>query len=325
MNNELEAKQLVFRYPPLEEGSTGNEVIILQEKLKLLGDYDASITGSFGPRTTESVKRFQQDQRLEPTGVVGKDTWEALFRLTNNMLPASKIQTKPTLRLGSSGPYVIELQRILTDLLYYKGPINGIFDSSVQTAVKSFQSINHLTADGIVGRDTWSALDTLYSPLAICEGETGEENTISYTVVAGDSLWSIAKKFGTTVDEIKRLNNLTNDTIFIGQVLKIPVKGESIPPQDISTYTVVAGDTLWSIAKRFSTTVDELKRLNQLTSDNLRIGQILKVPSIKTYTVVAGDTLWGIARRFATTVDEIKRLNQLTSDNLKIGQILRIP
>ncbi len=245
MNNELEAKQLVFRYPPLEEGSTGNEVIILQEKLKLLGDYDASITGSFGPRTTESVKRFQQDQRLEPTGVVGKDTWEALFRLTNNMLPASKIQTKPTLRLGSSGPYVIELQRILTDLLYYKGPINGIFDSSVQTAVKSFQSINHLTADGIVGRDTWSALDTLYSPLAICEGETGEENTISYTVVAGDSLWSIAKKFGTTVDEIKRLNNLTNDTIFIGQVLKIPVKGESIPPQDISTYTVVAGDTLF--------------------------------------------------------------------------------
>lgn len=82
---------------------------------------------------------------------------------------------------------------------------------------------------------------------------------------------------------------------------------------------------MWSIAKRFSTTVDELKRLNQLTSDNLRIGQILKVPSIKTYTVVAGDTLWGIARRFATTVDEIKRLNQLTSDNLKIGQILRIP
>lgn len=292
MNNELEEKQLIFRYPPLEEGSTGNEVIILQEKLKLLGYYDASITGSFGNRTTDSVKRFQQDQGLNSNGIVGRDTWDALFRLTNNMLPKSKIQTKPTLRLGSSGPYVMELQRILTNLLYYNGPINGNFDSSVQTAVKSFQVNNRLTADGIVGRDTWSALDTLYSPLAICDGETEEGNTISYTVVPGDSLWSIAKKFGTTVDEIKRLNNLTNDTILVGQVLKIPTTGEVIPPQDVSTYTVMAGDTLWNIAKRFGTTVDEIKRLNQLTSDNLRIGQILKVPSVKTYTVVAGDTIF---------------------------------
>lgn len=221
MNENFEVKSS-FYYPMLEEGDTGNEVKILQEKLKILGYYDESITGSFGPYTTNSVKRFEEDHELNANGIVTEETWKLLFRLTSGGIKESKISKKPTLRIGSTGEYVKEVQRILTTLLYYRGPINGNFDTELERAVKSFQANNRLTADGVVGRDTWSALDSLYAPLAICDDETPGEETFSYTVVAGDSLWSIARRFNTTVNEIKRINQLTSDNLSIGQVLLIP-------------------------------------------------------------------------------------------------------
>lgn len=153
-----------------------------------------------------------------------------------------------------------------------------------------------------------------------------------YTVQKGDSLWSIANKLGVSVDELKRVNNLTSNTLQIGQVLKVPNTTPTPPPSGSTTYTVQKGDSLWLIAEKFNTTVDELKRLNNLTSNTLQIGQVLNLPSTvvtpdsnATYTVQAGDSLWLIANRFNTTVDELKRLNNLTSDTLQIGQVLRLP
>lgn len=312
----------------LMEGDTGSEVIILQDKLKILGYYDSSITSSFDEYTRGAVMKFQQEQNLTPTGIVDRETWDILYQLTNfDGDSLNERQARPTLRLGSTGIYVTELQTLLTNLLYYNGTIDGNFGSSTQTAVKMFQTNNRLTPDGIVGRDTWSALETLYSPMAICEEENNGENIINYTVVRGDTLWNIAQRFHTTVDTIKRLNNLTSDMLMIGQILRIPTTGET-PPNNI-VYTVVAGDTLWKIAQRFHTTVDAIKRINNLTSDNLRIGQQLIIPSsdqsLRVYTVVRGDSLWSIAQKFNTTVDAIKRRNNLTSNNLQIGQQLMIP
>ena len=76
--------------------------------------------------------------------------------------------------------------------------------------------------------------------------------------------------------------------------------------------------------------MDDIKRLNGLTGDNLQIGQVLRIPTEQSsayfdYTVRSGDTLWLLANRFGTTVDDIRRLNGLTGDNLQIGQVLRIP
>ena len=156
---------------------------------------------------------------------------------------------------------------------------------------------------------------------------TSESGT-TYIVKSGDSLWSIANKFNTTVNAIKNLNNLTSNNLSIGQVLQIPV---STSTGTGNTYTVKSGDSLWSIANKFNTTVDAIKNLNNLTSNNLSIGQVLQIPvststgTGNTYTVKSGDSLWSIANKFNTTVDAIKNLNNLTSNNLSIGQVLQIP
>lgn len=154
------------------------------------------------------------------------------------------------------------------------------------------------------------------------EESNAEENV--YVVKKGDSLWLIAKNYNTSVDEIKRLNNLSSNTLSIGQRLKIP---NAITSNEI-TYTVKKGDSLWLIANRYDTTVNAIKDKNGLTSNNLSIGQILKIPSTTnyiTYTVKKGDSLWLIAKNYNTSVNDIKKLNSLSSNNLSIGQKLIIP
>ncbi len=160
-------------------------------------------------------------------------------------------------------------------------------------------------------------------------GVTGE----TYTVQRGDTLYKIANMFNTTVAELQRLNNLTSDTLTIGQVLQIRQQAEI--PSDTMTYTVQKGDTLYKIADMFNTTVAEIKRLNNLTSDIISVGQVLRVKEqeslpelpndITIYTVQRGDTLYDIANKFNTSVDTIKQLNNLTSNNIYIGQELRVP
>lgn len=195
-------------------------------------------------------------------------------------------------------------------------------------SISSLRSANNLTSDVL------SIGQILIIPDKETTPKPEEPSGTTYIVKSGDSLYSIANKFGTTVDEIKKLNNLTSNLLSIDQVLKIPGKEEA--PVSGITYTVKSGDSLYSIANRYGTTVDEIKRLNKLTSNLLSIGQVLKIPSGETipkpeeqsgttYTVKSGDNLYAIATKYGTTVDEIKRLNNLTSNLLSIGQVLKIP
>ena len=161
-----------------------------------------------------------------------------------------------------------------------------------------------------------------------------------YTVVAGETLWSISSRFGTSVYALRSANNLTSDILSIGQTLLIPaagVKPAAPEPAAATPYTVVAGDTLWSISSRFGTSVSALRSANNLASDILSIGQTLLIPAAgvkpaapepaaaTSYTVVAGDTVWSISSRFGISVSSLRSANNLTSDNLSIGQTLTIP
>ena len=163
-------------------------------------------------------------------------------------------------------------------------------------------------------------IGVLYTPP---EGIT----TNTYVVQKGDTLYSIANKLGTTVSELKKENNLTTNTLQIGEVLRIPTK--EIYEGEENVYIVQKGDTLYSVAMANNTTVDELKKANNLTSNILSTGQLLKIPSAllpeSTYIVKKGDSLYSIANKYNTTVDELKRINNLTSNILSIGQVLKLP
>ena len=215
-----------------------------------------------------------------------------------------------------------------TNVPYYKeGESQEIYtvkkgDSLWKIANKYNTTVEKLKSANNLKTNTLSVGQKLVIPSISVSPEVSD----TYIVQKGDSLWSIANKFNMTVSELKNLNNLTNNLLSIGQVLKIKDSSNN----GKTTYTVQKGDSLWVIANKYGITTEELKNYNKLTSNLLSIGQVLKIPQGKTsteniYTVKKGDSLWTIANRYNTTVEKLKVLNNLTSNLLSIGQQLKIP
>ena len=316
-------------YEELKLGSSGEDVIILQEKLKRLGFYNAVINGVFGLSTEVGVKAFQGSVGLADDGIVTSEVWDALNNETD--VKIATISIFPNLSLGSSGSYVRDLQTKLRALLFYSGDVTGEFDADTEIAVKRFQLNNEITANGVVNNTTWNLINSFYGNLNSCvlEGEDNnseKEDDGFYIVKEGDTLYAIARRFNTSVDAIKSVNNLSSNTLQIGQRLKIPTDATD----NYFSYTVQKGDSLSVLAQRYNTTVDAIKGLNNLVSDLIIVGQTLKIPTSNTstsidYVVKSGDTMYAIARRFNTSVDTIKSLNNLSSNTLQIGQVLKIP
>lgn len=157
----------------------------------------------------------------------------------------------------------------------------------------------------------------------------------TYVVRFGDTLWSIARRFGTTVQAIAQANGIVNiNYIRVGQVLCIPGGTPPPTPPPSGVYIVQPGDTLWSIARRFGTTVEAIAWVNGIINPNyIYVGQRLIIPGGITppptqtvYIVRWGDTLWSIARRFGTTAWAIALANNLWNPNyIYVGQRLIIP
>lgn len=147
-----------------------------------------------------------------------------------------------------------------------------------------------------------------------------------YTVKSGDSLWSISRKFGVTVNELKKVNNLSSNLLSIGQNLIIPGKKNNTSSNE---YVVKKGDTLYGIANKYNVSIDNLKSYNNLSTDSLSIGQIIKIPDNKVnsneYVVKSGDSLYSISRKYGVSVDELMSVNNLKSTVLSVGQVLKIP
>ena len=140
----------------------------------------------------------------------------------------------------------------------------------------------------------------------------------NYTVQKGDTYYSISKKYNISLQELYSANGIDeNDVLKVGQVLKIPGKstGENTSEKSTTTvstaktsnYEVVAGDTLYSISKKFGTTVDNLRSLNGLTESSvLKIGQVLKVPTTEKVATTTGSSSAG------STKTEIKQNTSVT-------------
>ena len=287
-------------YPgtPLRVGSTGLDVQYIQNYLsRIRRNYPAipAITdtaGVFGSSTDAAVRKFQSIFNLTSDGIVGKATWYKLSQIYTAVARLAELDSEGTdlgigtvppgtvLRQGSRGNDVLTLQYLLNVIAQFYPGIpsvsqDGIFGNATRQAVIAFQQMMQLSPDGIVGPATWQAI---YNVVLGIQGNIPSTSPGSdyfeYTVRSGDTLWLLAQRYGTTVDTIKRLNGLTSDILRIGQVLRIPTS-TSYPYFE---YTVRSGDTLWLLSRRFGTTVDAIRSLNGLTSDALRIGQVLLIP-----------------------------------------------
>ena len=192
--------------------------------------------------------------------------------------------------------------------------------------------------------------------------ETDIITTKTHLVRQGETLYSIAKKYGLSLTELRRLNNMSdNDILGYGQKLKVSkgnmtndmesktsptvikerkvkeVIKEPAPPKTttlVSSHIVTKGQTLFSISKKYGLTVGQLKAKNGLSSNTISIGQRLVIgaetglpkaiiqPTV--HIVSKGQTLYSISKKYKITVSQLRAWNGLRSNTIRIGQKLEI-
>ncbi|WP_131669015.1 LysM peptidoglycan-binding domain-containing protein [Psychrobacter pygoscelis] len=219
---------------------------------------------------------------------------------------------------------------------------------------------------GKVSKSTSSSSSsaTTSSSNASSSSSSYKGNTTTYTVKSGDGLIALAREFGVSVDTLAGLNGLsTRDNLYVGQRLKVPAtttastaasssasssNSRSNYDGATSSYTVKSGDGLIALAREFGVSVDTLAGLNGLsTTDNLYVGQRLKVPANKgtssstqsssnsrssyngptsSYKVASGDTLIGIANKIGVSAEQIAAINSFDAKSqLQRGQTIKLP
>ena len=163
--------------------------------------------------------------------------------------------------------------------------------------------------------------------------------SFAYTVMAGDTLYLLAIRYNTTVQAILAINpGLDPNNLRVGQIICIPETTPPPPrcPMGSFAYTVMAGDTLFSLANRYNTTVQAILAINPgLDPNNLRVGQIICIPDGcpppppcdgSYYVVRSGDTLYSIANRYNISVAKLIAANPgIDPNNLMVGQLICIP
>ena len=244
---------------------------------------------------------------------------KAANNLTSNLLNVGQTLIIPTINPDITLPenYIVYTVK--------KGDTLFKIASEYNISVNDLIDFNQLTTTSIV----------IGQQLLIPTNEE-ETNTITYIVLLGDSLWKIANNCNITVDDIVKLNSLQTTIIQPGDELKLPkncnINTDNNPDNNINEndikHVVTKNETLYSIAQKYGTTVDDIIEYNNLSTNVLQLGQILYIPNTSEYInyyVQPNDSLYSISRRFNTTIDAIKKLNNLTSDTLYINQLLLIP
>ncbi|WP_121616629.1 LysM peptidoglycan-binding domain-containing protein [Virgibacillus halodenitrificans] len=287
------------------------------EKELFLGDYNGG--GDSGGGSTENTYTVQSGDTLSHIAIK--------FNVTVSQLKQWNNLSSDTIRVGQ--------------VLIVKEPSGGgdsgggstentytvqSGDTLSHIAIKFNVTVSQLKQWNNLSSDTIRVGQVLIVKEPSGGGDSGGGSQTTYTVQSGDTLSHIAIKFDVTVSQLKQWNNLSSDTIRVGQVLivKEPSGGGDSGGGSQTTYTVQSGDTLSHIAIKFDVTVSQLKQWNNLSSDTIRVGQVLVVAPPQTYTVQSGDTLSHIAIKFNVTVSQLKQWNNLSSDTIRVGQVLRV-
>ncbi len=167
---------------------------------------------------------------------------------------------------------------------------------------------------------------------------------VVYQVGAKETLYSISRRYGTTILAILEQNPSADAGLEVGQILKIPyaprVKSQpAIQTADGLIHKVATKETLFSIARQYNVSVDDIKTWNNLKDNSLSLGQdiiIKRKPAVdplvtketpsaaKTHTVVAKETLFSISRQYGMTIQQLKEWNDIQENELKVGQVLTV-
>ncbi|PEU65458.1 peptidoglycan-binding protein [Priestia megaterium] len=188
--------------------------------------------------------------------------------------------------------------------------------------------------------------------------DAASADTDTHKVKAGETLFSISQQHNVTVEDLKKWNGLSSTLIYANQTLQIGSTSTDSPSSSTPTttssnhtYTVKSGDTLYRIAKNNGTSVQQLKKWNNLSSHLIYVNQVLKIsgtgtvsssPSApvqektnetqaspapsnsKSYKVQPGDTMWSVAQRHGISISQLKQWNNLSSNTIYINQVLQV-
>lgn len=156
-----------------------------------------------------------------------------------------------------------------------------------------------------------------------------------------ETLYSISRRYGTSISQILEYNKEADAGLSVGQILRIPYVKRAVVVQSSKDYhTVGPGETLFSISRLYNLSVDDLKSMNNLSANALSVGQQLRIknssstvtvqPEVRSTTVIGyhsvapQETLYAIAREYGVTVQQLKEWNKMEGSNLEIGQLIRV-
>ncbi len=175
------------------------------------------------------------------------------------------------------------------------------------------------------------------NPSSSSTSNSSSSNTITYAVVYGDTKYSLARRFGISVEDLERQNPHTKNELQAGHILKIEGQRNASVSTNITivkTHLVIKGQTLWGISKENGLTVEELVNANSgILSGILQIGQVLKIPepsngnnsNSDTYLVQRGDTKYGLSKKYEVTIPELEQANPHIVRMLMAGHTIQIP
>lgn len=191
---------------------------------------------------------------------------------------------------------------------------------------------------------TWHSvlLSTSIIFMLLCSQTIYADTT--HTIEKGDTCYRIAKLYNISTDKLIEHNNLNPARLKPGSIIVIPEATEhrstkkrsheqssnpssqTLTVDALDVHIVKKGDTLSSLARTYSISVKELKKLNNLNSAKIKIGQslIIRIGDMQNYTVKEGDTLSHIAKKYGLAIDELKTMNNLGTDTIRPGQTILV-
>ena len=285
------------------------------------------------------------------------DTW-TLFTVeavAQNSTLTVYTHTKPRWGMEHNDVYVDDASLTAVDGSAVVAPTATSAPTSVPTAAPTSAPAASATVGSASAASPTTVPTTIPATAAPAVPTATQAQLANYTLQRGDSLYSVALRFGTSVSAIMAVNSIADARrVFAGQVIRLPLGVNSSPttapassaptaaptaaqvaasaPAGLSTYTVQRGDTLFSIGRKYNVTTAAIIAVNPTINPNrIFAGQVINLPvtntgASKTYVVQRGDTLRNIASRFGTTTAILQSFNGLTDPNrIFVGQTLVVP